>query len=327
MKKLFKQLLPFCSLVLIIVIWGMMEPERFLTAKNFANVLRRSSVNGIMAAGMTYVIISGGIDLSVGSMMAFCGMIGSMVMLMVSGATWEQITGGSYVELTGVSMWIGTFAGMATGAVCGLANGALITKLKLAPFIVTLGTMSIFRGVTYLMNDGKPFAVSDYEYLDMGYFMGIPSSIALLILIFVIAGFMLKYMRFGRYTYAIGSNAETAFHSGVNVSKVLILVYALVGTFSGLASMITTSRASSSQPTAGIALELDIIAAVIIGGCSPAGGSGTMIGTVIGTFLISFLRNGLTLIDVSTNVQLVVIGLIIIFAVTADQLATQRRNS
>jgi ribose/xylose/arabinose/galactoside ABC-type transport system permease subunit len=140
------------------------------------------------------------------------------------------------------------------------------------------------------------------------------------------AGFVLKYTPFGRYTYAIGSNVETAFHAGIDVNKVLVTIYTVAGICVGLAAMITTSRASTSQPTAGLALELDIIAAVIIGGCSPSGGKGTMTGTVIGTLLISFLRNGLTLLDVSTNIQLVVIGGIILLAVTTDQIATKREK-
>ena len=147
----------------------------------------------------------------------------------------------------------------------------------------------------------------------------------LLVLVLAITGFVLKYTRFGRYTYAIGSNIETAFHAGVNVDRVLVSIYALTGALVGLAAMITTARASSAQPTAGLSLELDIIAAVIIGGCSPGGGRGSMVGTVIGTLLIGFLRNGLTLCGISTNWQLIAIGLIIILAVTADQIATRRK--
>ncbi|MBQ7731179.1 MAG: ABC transporter permease, partial [Lentisphaeria bacterium] len=279
----------------------------------------------IMAAGMTYIIITGGIDLSVGSMLAMCGMIGAASMLYFSGGTWADISSGSYIHLSLVAMIAGTLISVLAGAVCGFTNGMLITKLKLAPFIVTLGTMSIFRGISYIMNAGKPFAVSDYSWLDTGRVGGIPSSVILLVLVMVAFWFLLKHTRFGRYTYAIGSNTQTAFHAGINVNKTLVWIYTLTGALVGLASMITVSRASTAQPTAGISLELDIIAACIIGGCAPSGGRGTMMGTVIGTLLISFLRNGLTLLDISTNVQLVVIGLIIIVAVTADQIATRRK--
>ena len=325
MNRFAKQLLPFCSLIFIISLCTFLEPDNFLSARNLVNVLCRSSINGIMAAGMTYIIITGGIDLSVGSMLAVCGMIGAASMLYFSGGTWADISSGSYIHLKLGAMIAGTLVCVLAGAVCGFANGMLITKLKLAPFIVTLGTMSIFRGISYIMNAGKPFAVSDYSWLDTGRVAGIPSSVILLVIVMVAAWFLLKHTRFGRYTYAIGSNVQTAFHAGINVNKTLVWIYTLTGALVGLASMITVARASTAQPTAGISLELDIVAACIIGGCAPSGGRGTMIGTVIGTLLISFLRNGLTLLDISTNVQLVVIGLIIIVAVTADQIATRRK--
>lgn len=325
MNRFAKQLLPFCSLIFIISLCTFLEPDNFLSARNLVNVLCRSSINGIMAAGMTYIIITGGIDLSVGSMLAVCGMIGAASMLYFSGGTWADISSGSYIHLKLGAMIAGTLVCVLAGAVCGFANGMLITKLKLAPFIVTLGTMSIFRGISYIMNAGKPFAVSDYSWLDTGRVAGIPSSVILLVIVMVAFWFLLKHTRFGRYTYAIGSNVQTAFHAGINVNKTLVWIYTLTGALVGLASMITVARASTAQPTAGISLELDIVAACIIGGCAPSGGRGTMMGTVIGTLLISFLRNGLTLLDISTNVQLVVIGLIIIVAVTADQIATRRK--
>ena len=325
MNRFAKQLLPFCSLIFIISLCTFLEPDNFLSTRNLVNVLCRSSINGIMAAGMTYIIITGGIDLSVGSMLAVCGMIGAASMLYFSGGTWADISSGSYIHLKLGAMIAGTLVCVLAGAVCGFANGMLITKLKLAPFIVTLGTMSIFRGISYIMNAGKPFAVSDYSWLDTGRVAGIPSSVILLVIVMVAFWFLLKHTRFGRYTYAIGSNTQTAFHAGINVNKTIVWIYTLTGALVGLASMITVARASTAQPTAGISLELDIVAACIIGGCAPSGGRGTMMGTVIGTLLISFLRNGLTLLDISTNVQLVVIGLIIIVAVTADQFATHRK--
>ena len=325
MNRFAKQLLPFCSLIFIISLCTFLEPDNFLSTQNMLNVLCRSSINGIMAAGMTYIIITGGIDLSVGSMLAMCGMIGAASMLFFSGGNWADISSGTYIHLKLGAMIAGTLVCVLAGAVCGFANGMLITKLKLAPFIVTLGTMSIFRGISYIMNAGKPFAVSDYSWLDTGRVAGIPSSVILLVIVMVAFWFLLKHTRFGRYTYAIGSNVQTAFHAGINVNKTLVWIYTLTGALVGLASMITVARASTAQPTAGISLELDIVAACIIGGCAPSGGRGTMMGTVIGTLLISFLRNGLTLLDISTNVQLVVIGLIIIVAVTADQIATRRK--
>lgn len=325
MNKFAKQLLPFCSLIFIFSLFAVLEPDSFLTKENLLrNVLNRSSVNMIMAAGMTFVIITAGIDLSVGTMMGMCGMVGAWAMLSFSGATWEQISTASNVDLTGGAIFGGILVSILVGALVGALNGTLITRLKLAPFIVTLGAMSIFKGISLLMNDGKPMPVSSFSVLDTGEILNIPVSVILMVVVLLAAGFVLKYTRFGRYTYAIGSSVETAFHAGVNVNRVLVCVYSLTGALVGLAAMITTSRASSAQPTAGLALELDIIAAVIIGGCSPSGGRGSIVGTIIGTLLIGFLRNGLTLCGISTNWQLVAVGLIIILAVAADQLATRR---
>ena len=316
MNKLMRELLPFGSLTLIICILSVLKPDTFLTMENFMNVLRRSSVNGIIAVGMTAVIISAGIDLSVGSMMALAGMVGAYTMIAVGGP-----------DPQGAALVIGTVVSVITGIVCGLLNGVLITKLKLQPFIVTLGTMSAFRGISYVMNEGQPYNVPSYKYLNEGIMLGIPVSILIFAVIVAVASFVLKYTRLGRYAYAVGSNREAAFHAGVNVDLNLIRIYALTGLVVGIAAMVTTSRAVSAQPTAGIGLELDIIAAVVIGGASLAGGRGTITGTIIGTLLISFLRNGCTMLDISTNVQLIVIGAIIIAAVAVDQLARSKAEA
>jgi len=310
MNKFTRQLLPFAVLILLIAVLAALEPNTFLTAENTFNVLSRSSVNGIIAMGMTAVIISGGIDLSVGSMMALCGMIAGLIMTRST----------NVIPMSGL-MWIGTLAGIGTGLLCGLLNGALITKLNLPPFIVTLGTMSAFRGISYVMNDGVMFDVPDYKFLGQAALAGIPVNVLIFLLIVLLAFFILRYTPLGRYTYAIGSNRQAAYHAGVNVDRNLLAVYTLTGLFVGIAAMIATSRTVSAQPTAGISLELDIIAAVVIGGASLSGGRGTVVGTVIGTLLISFLRNGLTLRGITTNVQLVVIGAIIIAAVALDQMA------
>jgi len=313
MYKMIRQLLPFASLALIICVLSALKPDTFPTTENFLNVLRRSSVNGIIAVGMTAVIISAGIDLSVGSMLALAGMVGAYTMIAVGGT-----------DPQGVAIVAGTIGGIIVGTFCGLVNGVLITKLKLQPFIVTLGTMSIFRGISYVMNKGKPYNVPNYKYLGEGVVLGIPVSVLIIAFVIAAAGFIFKYTRFGRYTYAIGSNREAAFHAGVNVDRNLIGIYTLTGFLVGIAAMIAISRTVSAQPTAGIALELDIIAAVVIGGASLAGGRGTITGTIIGTLLISFLRNGCTHLRISTNVQFIVIGAIIIAAVALDQLARSR---
>lgn len=310
MSRLIRQLLPFASLLLILIALSILAPDRFLTMDNWLNVLRRSSVNAIIAVGMTAIIISGGVDLSVGSMMAVAGMTGAWAMQKMSGDT-----------LTTNAMWVGTFVGIAAGTLCGLINGVLITQLNLAPFIVTLGTMSIFRGISYVMNDGIPYNVPEYTYLGSGQLLGMPVSIVIAFLIIIATFLTLRYTPLGRYTYAIGSNREAAFHAGINVRKNLNWIYTLTGLLVGVAAMIGTSRTISAQPTASLGLELDIIAAVVIGGASLNGGRGTVLGTIIGTLLISFLRNGCTLLGISTNTQLIVIGAIIVVAVAVDQLA------
>jgi ribose/xylose/arabinose/galactoside ABC-type transport system permease subunit len=308
--KFVRQLLPFASLLLILIILSIFVPKEFLTTDNFENIFRRSSVNAIIAVGMTAIIISGGIDLSVGSMLAMCGMVGAWAM---------QHFGGD--NLTAGQMWLGTFAGIFAGTLAGFLNGALINGLKLPPFILTLGTMSAFRGISYVMNDGQPYNVPAYKFLGDGQLFHVPVSILIAAALIFIAAFILNRTTLGRYTYAIGANRTATLYSGVNVTRNLIIIYTLSGLLVGVASMIATSRTVSAQPTAGIGLELDIIAAVVIGGASLNGGRGTILGTIIGTLLISFLRNGCTLLGISTNIQLIVIGIIIIIAVSVDQLA------
>jgi len=312
--RIIRQLLPFASLLLLLIYLSLRVPDTFLTTENFLNIFRRSSVNTIIAVGMTAIIISGGIDLSVGSMLALSGMTGAWTMLKISGGN----------ELTSHAMLIGTLVGTVTGLFAGFLNGTLINSLKLPPFIVTLGTMSIFRGISYVMNDGQPYNVPTYKYLGNGQLLGMPVSILIAIIIVLFAMGVLRYSKLGRYTYAIGNNRTATLYSGVNVNRNLTIVYTLSGLLVGLAAMIATSRTVSAQPTAGIGLELDIIAAVVIGGASLSGGRGTIIGTIIGTLLISFLRNGCTLLGIDTNVQLIVIGTIIIIAVSVDQLARSK---
>jgi ribose/xylose/arabinose/galactoside ABC-type transport system permease subunit len=246
-------------------------------------------------------------------MLALAGMLGAWTMQKLGGET-----------LTVSAMILGTLASVVAGTVCGLANGLLITRLKLPPFIVTLGTMSAFRGIAYVMNDGQPYNVPTYSYLGNGEVAGLSVSVIIAAVILALAGLALRYTPLGRYTYAIGSNREAAFHAGVKVDRNLTAIYCVAGLLTGVAAMIATSRTVSAQPTAGLGLELDIIAAVVIGGASLSGGRGSIIGTLVGTLLIGFLRNGCTLLRISTNVQLIVIGAIIIIAVAVDQMARNR---
>jgi len=316
MNRFVRRLLPFGTLTLLVAVLAALEPDTFLTTENFSNVLSRSSFSGIVAMGMTAVIISGGIDLSVGSMLALCGMV----------AGWAMTRDGTVVPTPGL-MALGTLAGVGMGLLAGLLNGSLITLLNLPPFIVTLGTMSVFRGISYAMNNGMMFDVPTYTFLGEGRLADVPVNVLIFLLIALLAFFILRYTPLGRYTYAIGSNRQAAYHAGVNVNRNLIAIYTLTGLFVGLAAMIATSRTVSAQPTAGTNLELDVIAAVVIGGASLSGGRGTVIGTIIGTLLISFLRNGLTLLGISPHIQFVVIGAIIIAAVALDQAARAKAET
>ncbi len=316
MSKFVRQLLPFGTLTLLVAALAALEPDTFLTTENFSNVLSRSSYSGIVAMGMTAVIISGGIDLSVGSMLALCGMV----------AGWVMTRDGTVVPTPGL-MALGTLVGVGMGLLAGLLNGCLITLLNLPPFIVTLGTMSAFRGISYAMNNGMMFDVPTYTFLGEGRLADIPVNVLIFLLIVLLAFFILRYTPLGRYTYAIGSNRQAAYHAGVNVKRNLIAIYTLTGLFVGLAALIATSRTVSAQPTAGTNLELDVIAAVVIGGASLSGGRGTVVGTIIGTLLISFLRNGLTLLGISPHIQFVVIGAIIIAAVALDQAARAKAET
>jgi ribose/xylose/arabinose/galactoside ABC-type transport system permease subunit len=313
MNRLIRQLLPFASLLLVVIILSAWKPAQFMSIANLSNVLRRSSVNAIIGVGMTAIIISGGIDLSAGSMLALAGMAGAWVMIKLGGSS-----------PTVPQMLAGTLIGTLAGGVCGLLNGLTITQLKLPPFIVTLGTMSAFRGISFVMNDGEPYNVTGYVFLGDGEILGMPASVVIAAVIVVFSILVLRYTPLGRYTYAIGSNREASFHAGVNVNWNLTVIYTLAGLLVGFAAMIATSRTVSAQPTAGFNLELDVIAAVVIGGASLNGGRGSILGTMIGTLLIGFLRNGCTLVGIRTEVQLIVIGAIIIVAVAVDQMARTR---
>lgn len=313
MTKLIREILPFASLILVICVLSAWQPDSFLTLDNFLNVLRRSSVYGIIAVGMTFVIISAGIDLSVGSLLALSGMVAAQSMISLGGP-----------DPTGAALFWGTLVGLCMGTLAGLVNGVAITVLRLQPFIVTLGTMSLFRGIALVMNGGQPLNISSYRYLAEGTVMGLPVSVLLFLVVLALAAAALKYTRFGRHAYAIGSNRDAAFHAGVNVNGTLIGIYTLCGFLAGLGGMISASRTVSAQPTGGMGAELDVIAAVVIGGASLSGGRGTITGTVVGTLLISFLRNGCTLVGISTNAQLIVIGVVIIVAVAVDRVTREK---
>ena len=274
----------------------------FLTVSNLLNVLQQTSINAVIAIGMTFVILSAGIDLSVGSLVALSG-----VAL-------------AFALQAGAPIPLAILAGLAAGGAAGLVNGLLITRGKLPPFIATLGMMSVARGITLFWTDGRPVSGFDaaFRSLATGKVLMIPAPVLLTALLYLGAHFLLNRTRFGLYVYAIGGNEEATRLSGVAVRMHKTMVYVLAGLMSAVASVILTARLNSAQPIAGMMYELDAIAATVIGGTSLLGGSGTIGGTLIGALVMGVLRNGLNLLGISSFLQQVVIGLVIIAAVLVD---------
>jgi ribose transport system permease protein len=295
-------------IVLCIVLW-ILTPH-FMTVSNLLNVAQQTTLVAIIAVGMTFVIITGGIDLSVGSALAFSG---------VAMATLLQ---------KGVPLGIALLAGLGAGLLCGLLNGLLITIGRLPPFIATLGMMSVARGAALVFTGGRPVSgFSDtFRQIAVGEIFHIPAPVIIMLAVYLIAHFVLTKTKLGRYTYAIGGNEEATILSGVNVRLYKTLVYGLCGMLSGLAAIILTARLNSAQPIAGMMYELDAIAATVIGGTSLTGGEGTIFGTLIGALIIGVLRNGLNLLDISSFVQQIVIGAVIIVAVLFDMLLKAKKR-
>jgi len=295
---------PLFALILLFAIITVLNPS-FLTPLNIMNLLRQISINALIAFGMTFIILTGGIDLSVGSILALSSAL--MAGMMVSG----------------MDPILAIIVGVLLGTMMGVINGLLITKGKMAPFIATLASMTIFRGLTLVYTEGKPITgLGDslgFQLLGRGYFFGLPVPAVTMILAFFILWFVLHKTSFGRKTYAIGGNEKASRISGIKVDRVKIMIYGLAGTVAALAGAILTSRLNSAQPTAGQSYEMDAIAAVVLGGTSLSGGKGRMFGTLIGVLIIGTLNNGLNLLGVSSFYQQVVKGIVIIVAVLLDR--------
>lgn len=293
---------------LSIVLW-IMTPY-FLTVSNLLNVAQQISINAIIAVGMTFVIITAGIDLSVGSLVAFSGVILASVLQ------------------AGVPLPIAILIGLGVGLCCGMINGLLITHGRIPPFISTLGMMSVARGAALLYTKGRPVSgfSENFRYLATGEIFHIPVPVIIMGVVYIIAHFVLNRTKLGRYAYAIGGNEEAAILSGINVKLYKTMVYALCGLLSGLAALILTARLNSAQPIAGNMYELDAIAATVIGGTSLMGGEGTVLGTLIGALIMGVLRNGLNLLGVSSFIQQIVIGSVIIIAVLMDMALKKQRK-
>ena len=296
-----RQLGTLVGLLVLVVTFTALSPH-FLTPSNLQTVVQQTSINAIIAVGMTFVIITAGIDLSVGSILAFSG----VVMASALQADWP--------------VPVAISVGVIVGSVCGLVNGALVTLGRLPPFIATLGMMSIARGGALMFTQGRPISGFDdgFRSLATGRFLFAPAPTLIMLGVYVIAHLLLTRTRFGLYTYAIGGNEEATHLSGINVRFHKMLVYVLSGFTSGIAAVILTARLNSAQPIAGFTYELDAIAATVIGGTSLMGGQGTLVGTLIGALIMGVLKNGLNLLNVSSFVQQVIIGSVIISAVLVD---------
>jgi ribose transport system permease protein len=305
-----ERLLPFASVVALFIILSILSPY-FLTVQNLSSVARQSAVITIIALGMTLVMISGGIDLSVGSVMAFAGICGTTMLA----AHWPL----------GAALAGATVAGM----LWGLVNSLLITLLRVSPFIATLGTMGAARGLTLVITNGMPVVnlPDSFGWLGDGNILRlVPVPLAILITLAFLTGFILKYTRLGRYAYAIGSNAEAARYAGIPIRLYLVAIYVFAGALTGFAGMIESSRLMTGQPTAGQGYELSVIAAVVIGGASLSGGEGTISGAVAGAFLMGLISNGSNLLGVSPFWQQVLIGGVIVLAVAVDELRKRRHG-
>jgi len=276
--------------------------ERFFTISNMLIVMRQTSIVAFLAVGMSFVILGAGIDLSVGSVLAFSGAVGAGVMQ----------NGG---------IFFGILTGLALGTALGAFNGIVITKLKIPSFIATLAMMAIARGGTLVYTDGRPITglPSSFSFLGRGYIGNVPFPIILMLIIFILAYIALKLTRFGRYVYATGGNINAARASGIKVNNVIISTFAISGFLSGLTGMVLASRLNSAQPTAGMGYELDAIAAVVLGGTNLFGGEGELWGTLVGAFIMGILNNGLNMLNVSSFYQQVVKGIVILIAVTVAQ--------
>lgn len=308
MKNTMKYMSELTTVIALIILMAVITiiNSNFLTANNLLNLLLQVTSNALIAFGMTFVILTGGIDLSVGSILA------------LSSALTAGLLG------SGMPVTLAILISLILGCILGMMNGLLISYGKLAPFIVTLATMTIFRGATLVYTNGNPITkgLSDtllFQFLGQGYIVGIPFPVIIMFIVFIVLYVLLHKTAFGKSVYAIGGNEKAAYISGVKLNKVKIIIYSISGIMASISGLIITSRLSSAQPTAGASYEMDAIAAVVLGGTSLSGGKGRILGTLIGALIIGVLNNGLNIIGVSAFWQQVVKGVVILIAVLIDR--------
>lgn len=308
MKNTMKYMSELTTVIALIILMAVITiiNSNFLTANNLLNLLLQVTSNALIAFGMTFVILTGGIDLSVGSILA------------LSSALTAGLLG------SGMPVTLAILISLIMGCILGMMNGLLISYGKLAAFIVTLATMTIFRGATLVYTNGNPITkgLSDtflFQFLGQGYIVGIPFPVIIMFIVFIVLYVLLHKTAFGKSVYAIGGNEKAAYISGVKLNKVKIIIYSISGIMASISGLIITSRLSSAQPTAGASYEMDAIAAVVLGGTSLSGGKGRILGTLIGALIIGVLNNGLNIIGVSAFWQQVVKGVVILIAVLIDR--------
>lgn len=291
------------ALVVLVVIITSLNPS-FLKVDNIVNLFRQVSINTILAIGMTFVILSAGIDLSVGAILAFSGVVAA-----------------SFVGVDNPNIFLAVILGIGAGTLMGTINGIVIANFKVTPFIATLGMMAIARGFTFIYSDGQPISnlTDGFLFIGQGQFLGIPIPVWITAVLFVVFSVILYKTKFGRYVYAIGGSETAARISGIKINRSIISIYALMGLLAGIAGVILTSRVSAGLPQAGMAYELDAIAAVVIGGTSLMGGRGRLWGSIVGAIIMGVLNNGLDLLGVTSYSQQVIKGIIIILAVMLDK--------
>ncbi|MBZ4645573.1 MAG: ribose transport system permease protein [Petroclostridium sp.] len=305
-----QKLFAFASLILLFIVFSIASPN-FAKFDNIVGILLATAVNGVLAVGITFVIITSGIDLSIGTVMTF-----------------SAVMTGVFITFWKLPIPVGVLGGILVGALCGCINGTAVAKMKIPPFIATLGMMMVTKGLSLVVSGTKPIYFTDtpmFTKISMGTVGGIPNAVLIFFAAAIIASVMLSKTVLGRYTFALGSNEEAARLSGINVDRWKIAIYALGGTFAGLAGVMMASRLNSAQPALGAGYEMDAIAAAVIGGTSLSGGEGSILGTVIGAFVITVLTNGLRILSVPQEWQTVVTGVIVIGAVYMDII--RRRKS
>jgi len=316
---------PLIFLAILMAGFAIAEP-RFLAPLNLFNIMRQVSIVGLLAVGMTFVILTAGIDLSVGSLLAFAGLVAAAIS---KGGLSNRFTVGEGQDAMGYPWYLAALGAIALGMLGGYLQGFAITRLKVPPFVVTLGGMSAFRGAALVFAAGGPISgfEPNFVWAGQGKIGPVPVPVIIFITFAILAHIVLRYSRYGRQVYAVGGNPEAARLSGLNVRQIITSVYVIMGFFVGLGAFVLSARLNSAEAVAGTGYELTVIASVVIGGTSLFGGVGTIFGTVVGTVLIGVLLNGLVLMNVSSYIQQIIIGVIIVLAVAFDTFAKSRRRT